>query len=366
MKRRAFLTTTAATAVSGLAVGTVSAPALAQGTPTVRWRMATSWPKSLDTIHGSAEAMCHRVAQLTEGKFEIRPFAGGEIVPAGQVLDAVQNNTVECGHTLASFYIGKNTAYGIDGGLPFGLNARQHASWLHYGGGMELLRDFYGRNGLVNFLVGNVGVQMGGWYRKEIKSVEDLNGLKFRVGGFGGLVMTKLGVVPQQIAASDIYTGLEKGTIDAAEWIGPYDDEKLGFAKVAKYYYTPGWWEGSAAITGLVNTTAWNNLPDPFKIAFETAANEQAMLMQAKYDAKNPEALRRLVGMGVQLRAFPRPVMEACYKASMEVLKENTEKNPDFAKIYESWKAFHDTSNSWFALAENQLDSFRYTAQRKA
>jgi len=363
MKRRTFLTSAAA---SGLALGAVSAPAIAQTAPAVRWRMATSWPKSLDTIHGSAEAMCQRIAQLTDGKFEIRPFAGGEIVPPGQVLDAVQANTVECGHTLASFYIGKNPTYGIDSGLPFGLNARQHAAWLHYGGGMELLREFYAKNGLVNFLVGNVGVQMGGWFRKEIKSVEDLNGLKFRVGGFGGLVLAKLGAVPQQIAASDIYTSLEKGTIDAAEWIGPYDDEKLGFGKVAKFYYTPGWWEGSAAITGLVNASAWAALPKPYQIAFETASNEQALLMPAKYDAKNPEALRRIIGMGVQLRAFPRPVLDACFKATEEVLKDNAAKNQDFAKIFESWKEFHDQSNSWFSVAENMLDTYRFAAHKKS
>ena len=363
MKRRNFLRQAAAT---GLAAGAVASPAIAQTLPTLRWRLQTSWPKSLDTIYGSADALCQRVGQLTEGRFTIRSFAGGEIVPALQVLDAVQAGTVECGHTLTSFFIGKNPAYAFDAGIAFGLNTRQQNAWMYYGGGKELIQGLFKKDNIVPLVCGNVGVQMGGWYRKEINTVEDLKGLKFRIGGLGGTIMAKLGVVPQQIAPSDIYPALERGTMDAAEWIGPYDDEKLGLHKVAKYYYSPGWWEGSAQITMLVNLQQWESLPPFYREAFETACNEQNVLMVAKYDAKNPEALRRLVAQGAVIKQFPRPVMEACYKATQETLAELAAKSADFKQIHESWKTFAADSNQWFRLAEHGLDSVRDTtsAQR--
>jgi TRAP-type mannitol/chloroaromatic compound transport system substrate-binding protein len=286
-------------------------PAVAQSQPTVRWRMSTAWPKSLDTLFGSADELCKRVSALTDGKFEIRCFPGGEIVPVPQNMDAVSNGTVECNHLLATFHIGKNTALAFDAGLSFGLNARQHNAWVHYGGGMDLLRKLYGKYGITNFVCGNVGVQMGGWYRKEIKSVADIKGLKMRIGGIGGMVLSKLGGVPQQIAPGEVYSALEKGTLDATEFVGPYDDQKLGFNKVAPFYYSPGWFEGSASITTMVNQKAFEALPASYKAAFEAACNEQTMKMIAHYDAANPAALRKLIAAGTQLRYFPRDVMDA-------------------------------------------------------
>jgi TRAP-type mannitol/chloroaromatic compound transport system substrate-binding protein len=362
MKRRAFLQQ----ATTGVLAGAVAAPALAQTDPAVRWRLATSWPKSLDAMHGGAEEMGRRVTQLSEKKFEIQSFAAGELIPALQVLDAVQSGTIECGHTLTSFYMGKNPAYAFDSGLAFGLNSRQQAAWMYYGGGLELIRDLFKKIGVYPIPCGNVGVQMGGFYRKEINTVEDLKGLKFRIGGLGGIILSKLGVVPQQIATADIYPSLERGTIDGAEWIGPYDDEKLGLHKVAQYYYTPGWWEGSAQVTLLVNLRAWEALSDTHKAMLEAACNEQTLLMMAKYDAKNPEALRRLVAAGVQLRAFPRPVMDAAYKATFETYDELSAKSPEFKQIYEAWQKFLNDSNSWFRVAENRLDNYRYAMPAQA
>ena len=358
MQRRSFLKNASA----GLAAGAVAAPAIGQGSqPEVKWRLAASWPKSLDTLFGSVEDLCRRVSQVTEKKLEIQPFAGGEIVPPLQVMDAVQNGTVECGHTLTAFYIGKNPAFAFDSGVAFGLNNRQQNAWLYYGGGLELLRELFKKNGMVQIPAGNVGVQMGGFYRKEINSVDDLKGLKFRIGGLGGTILAKLGVVPQQIATGDIYPALERGTIDAAEWIGPYDDEKLGLHKVARYYYYPGWWEGSAMLTLIVNERRYEELPQRYKDVLDAACAEQNVLMMAKYDAKNPQALRRLVAAGVQLRQFPRPVLDACYKASFETYDELAAKSEDFKKIYESWRKFLAESNLWFRLAENNLDNYRYT-----
>jgi TRAP-type mannitol/chloroaromatic compound transport system substrate-binding protein len=356
MERRAFLKRAGA----GAAATALAAPARAQTSAPVRWRLAASWPKSLDTMYGGVEAVCQRVSQLTDKKFEIQPFAAGEIVPALQVMDATQSGTIDCCHTLTAFYIGKNPAYAFDSGVAFGLNNRQQNAWMYYGGGLELIRDLFKKNGLVPMPCGNVGVQMGGFYRKEINSVDDLKGLKFRIGGLGGTILSKLGVVPQQIATADIYPSLERGTIDAAEWIGPYDDEKLGLHKVAKFYYFPGWWEGSAQVTLVVNLKQWEALPDLYKAALETAANEQTLLMMAKYDARNPEALRRLVAAGVQLRQFPRPVMDACYKATFETYDELAAKNADFKLIYQSWQKFLADSNLWFRVAENTLDNYRY------
>jgi TRAP-type mannitol/chloroaromatic compound transport system substrate-binding protein len=358
MKRRSFLRGAGLAAMSA----TIASPAIAQ-VPQVKWRMALSWPKSLDLLYGSASAMCERISQLTDGKFQVQPFAGGEIVPPLQVFDAAANNTVQCSHTLSSYFFGKNTAYSFDSGLPFGLNTRQQAAWMYFGGGLELTRELFAKAGLVNVPVGNVGVQMGGWFRKDINGLDDLKGLKFRIGGLGGVVFAKLGVVPQQIPASEIYPALERGSIDAAEWVGPYDDEKLGLYKVAKNYYTPGWWEGSAQLTSLVNKDAWDALPAPYRVAYETAAKEQVLLMVASYDAKNPDAMKRLIAAGAQLKVFPRAVLEACYKTSLETFDDLSSKNPDFKKIYDAWRRFNDDSNSWFHVAEYTLDTARFRSK---
>ncbi len=363
MERRRFLRHAAAT--TGVGVAAVGFPAIAQEAPAVRWRMSTGWPKSLDTIYGSAEELCKRVSELTEGKFEIRPFPGGELVPYAQNMESVSNGTVECNHVLSAAHIGTNTAVAFDTGLSFGLNARQHNAWIQYGGGLKLLRDMYGKHNIVNFVCGNVGVQMGGWYRKELKTVDDLKGLKMRIGGIGGMIMSKLGAIPQQIPPGDIYPSLERGVIDAAEWIGPYDDEKLGFNKVAPYYYAPGWFEGSASITTMVNADAWKALPDRYKAAFECACNEQTMRMLAHYDAVNPAALRKLVAAGAKLNYFPRDIMDAAYKATQELWTELSDKNPEFAKIYPEWKKFQEEEVSWFRVSESALDNYTFNAVSK-
>ena len=357
MKRRQFLTR----AGIGLAAGTVAAPALAQPTPQIRWRMTSSFPKSLDTLYGTAEQIADRVAKITEGRFEIRVFAAGEIVPPLQVFDAVQNGTVECGQTASYYYVGKDPAFAFDTALPFGLNCRQQNAWMYYGGGMDLMRELFRPHNIVNFPAGNTGTQMAGWYRKEIKSVADLRGLKMRIAGLAGQILAKLGVVPQQIGGPDIYPALEKGTIDAAEWVGPYDDEKLGFYKVAKYYYYPGWWEGSAQLSVYVNAKQWETLPKPYQAALETACAEANIHMVAKYDARNTAALRRLVVAGAQLRAFPRPVMEACYQRAIEFYDELSAKSPAFRKIYAPWRKFREDEYLWFRVAENTFDNFVYS-----
>ena len=354
MQRRKFLTTAAV----GAAATTIAAPAIAQSSPEVKWRLASSFPKSLDTIYGGGEFVAKRVSEATDGKFQIRVFAGGEIVPGLQVLDAVQNGTVECGHTVSYYYVGKDPTFGFDASMPFGTNCRQQNSWLYHGGGLQLMRDFFKTYNIMNFPAGNTGTQMGGWFRKEINTVEDLKGLKFRIGGYAGKVLTKLGVVPQQLAGGDVYPALEKGTIDAAEWVGPYDDEKLGFNKVAPYYYYPGWWEGGPNVSILVNLAEWAKLPKHYQAVFEMACAEANMDMVTKYDVVNPPALKRLIGTGTKLRPFSKDIMVACYNAAQETYAEESAKNPAFKKVYDHWSAYIAEQASWFRVAEAGFDSF--------
>jgi TRAP-type mannitol/chloroaromatic compound transport system substrate-binding protein len=280
-------------------------------------------------------------------------------------VDAVQNNTVELGHTAGYYFVGKDPTFAFDTTIPFGLNARQQNAWMYFGGGKELMAEFLSSYNIHAMPGGNTGTQMGGWFRNEIKTVEDLKGLKFRVGGFAGQVLQKLGVVPQQIPAGDIYPSLEKGTIDAAEWVGPYDDEKLGFNKVAKFYYYPGWWEGSAQVSFYINQGEWAKLTPEYKAIFEAAAAEAHVLTQAKYDALNPAALRRLVAGGAQLRPFSREIMQACWKAAHDLYDETAAANPRFKKVYDSWRPFRGDQFQWFRVAENTYDNFAFTAEQR-
>jgi len=361
MQRRSFLKNAAV----GASVGAIAAPALAQTMPTVNWRLASSFPKSLDTIFGAADVFTKRVSALTNGKFNIRSFAGGEIVPALQVMDAVQAGTVEIGHSASYYYFGKDPTFAFDCAVPFGLTSRQQTAWFDQGGGRQLTREFFKEYGIMNFMGGNTGTQMGGWFRKEVKSVADLQGLKMRVGGFAGRVMQKLGLVPQQIAGGDIYPALEKGTIDAAEWVGPYDDEKLGFFKVAPFYYAPGWWEAGPQLSFYVGIKEWEKLPKEYQSALEVASYEAHVVMQAEYDARNPAALARLLKNGVKLRTFSKEIMDACYKAANETMEEEASKNAKFKKIYEPWKNFRNDQNQWASVAEAPMQNYLINPGKK-
>jgi TRAP-type mannitol/chloroaromatic compound transport system substrate-binding protein len=362
MERRKFLKTAGVGLTAAAATGTVAAPAIAQSTPEIQWRLASSFPKSLDTIYGAADVISKRVAAASDGKFQIRPYAAGEIVPGLQVLDAVQNGTVECGHTANYYYVGKDPTFAFDTAMPFGLNARQQNAWMYEGGGLQVMREFFKDYNVISFPAGNTGTQMGGWFRKEIKTLQDLSGLKMRIAGLAGQIMAKMGAVPQQIAGGDIYPSLEKGTIDAAEWVGPYDDEKLGFYKVAKFYYYPGWWEGGPQLSLNVNLAAWEKLPKHYRAILEGAAAEANTIMMARYDVQNPGALKRLVGAGTQLRPYPREILEAAYKASFELYDEIAKSNPKFKKVYDAWKPFLDEEQLWFRVAEHTFDTFNMAA----
>ena len=329
----------------------------------IRWRLTSSFPKALDTIHGAADVFAKKVGEMTGGKFQVTVHAPGELVPAFGVVDAVQAGTVEAGHTAPYYYFGKDDTFAIGTAIPFGLNSRQLTSWYYEGNGLKLFREFYNQYNIVNFPGGNTGAQMGGWFRKEVKTVADLKGLKFRMGGFAGKVLSRMGVVPQNIPGGEIYQALEKGTIDATEWIGPYDDEKLGFQKVAKNYYYPGFWEGGAQLDFYVNKAAFNALPAEYKAIVEAAASHAHTTMQAIYDARNPAALKRLVAGGAKVQAFPKAIMDAAFKESMALYDELSQSNPNWKKIYGDYAAFRKEQNLWFRFTEAQFDRYMQAAK---
>lgn len=353
MERRKFLQHAGMAGI--LATG--AAPAV-HAQQAVRWRLTSSFPKSLDTIYGGAEVMANRVKALTGGKFEIQVFAAGEIAPGLQALDVTQNGTVECCHTCSYYYVGKDKAFGFGTSVPFGMNFRQLNAWFYYGGGDKLLQEFYNGYNVHHLLGGNTGTQMGGWFRKEINTLADVKGLKMRIAGLGGAVFSTLGAVPQQIAGSDIYPALEKGTIDAAEWVGPYDDEKLGFYKVAKNYYFPGWWEPGPGINFFINKDAWAKLPKEYQAAMEAGAYEANVTMMAEYDHKNPTALVKLVQNGVKLKKYSAEIIKAAYDAAVQLYADESAKNPAFKKIYEPYLKYQKMTNQWFAVAELGMDTF--------
>ena len=354
MERRSFVRGAGLAGV--IAAGT--APAIVQAQANIRWRLTSAFPKSLDTIFGAADTFAKKVKEMTGGKFEISVHAAGELVPTPGLVDAVQNGTVEMGHTAPYYYFGKNDAFALGCAVPFGLNSRQMTAWQYDGNGLKLMREFYSNYGFISFPMGNTGAQMGGWYRKEIKTVADMKGLKFRVGGFAGKVTSRLGTVSQNIPGGEIYQALEKGTIDAAEWVGPYDDQKLGFNKVAPIYHYPGWWEGGPQLDLYVNQKAYDGLSAEYKPIFENAAAFAHTEMQARYDYRNPTALKQLVAGKTKLVPFPKPVLDAAFKEAMALYSEISATNPAFKKIYDDYSNFRREANLWFRFTEARFDSY--------
>jgi TRAP-type mannitol/chloroaromatic compound transport system substrate-binding protein len=354
VSRRNFARLAAATGATAIA-----SPAIAQQ-PAIRWRLSSSFPKSIEGLWGASPTVAKFVNEMSDGKFVIETFAAGEIVPGLQVLDAVANGTIECGHSYGGYYIGKNPALIFDGSLPFGFTVRQHNAWYLYGDGKKLVDEVYDGLGVVSIPMGNTGGQTFGWFRKELKTPADFNGIKMRVAGFGGRVLAKLGVIPQQIAGGDIYPALEKGTIDAAEWVGPYDDEKLGFHKVAKYMHIPGVLE-LCANTGLyINKAAWAKLPGSYQTMLRAACAYALMEMLAGYDARNAKALSRVVAQGAQLTVLTPEILRVLRTALEQVLDEEAGKSEQFKKILENWRAFRAEQHRWFSIADARTEMSVY------
>jgi TRAP-type mannitol/chloroaromatic compound transport system substrate-binding protein len=362
---RRKLLKSASAAAAGTAAAVFAAPSIAQPAPKIRWRMPVSWPKSLDTLYGGAEQFAKYVSEATDNKFEIKVFAGDEIVPALQATEAVSNGTVEACHTAPYYMWSKDPTFAFGCAVPFGLNGRMQNAWWQEGGGEALMNEFYAKHNIYGLLAGNTMAQMGGWFRKEINTPEDLRGVKMRIAGFAAAVITKLGVTPHQLAGGDIVPALEKGTVDAAEWVGPYDDEKLGLHKAARFYYYPGWWEGGAMIHVQVNREKWEELPKNYKAIARAAAARAHNYIVGRYDALNPQALKRLFANGTQLRPFSEAILDACHKAANEVYADISGKNEDFKKHWESIKAFRADQYLWMQVADNTYDSYMILQQRK-
>lgn len=364
MRRRDFVKQTSLAVTAGGVLSACTSKPDVDGSPAVQtgksvtWRLASSYPRSLDTIWGASDLFSKTVDELSGGKFQIVCYPAGELVPGLQVFDAVQQGTVEVGHTASYYFIGKSPALAFDTAVPFGLNARQQNAWLYHGGGIEVLRTVFSDFNMINFPGGNTGAQMGGWFRREIRSLRDLVGLKMRIPGLGGRVMDRLGVTVQVLAGGEVYEALERGLIDAAEFSGPYDDEKLGFNKVAPFYYYPGWWEPGPNVSFLVNRTAWDKLPKAYQEVLEAAARIANHEMLMSYDALNPPAFDRLVQGGTKVRAFPEDVMKASRKKSLELMEEEAAADANYSRVYTSWKKVRGQYFRWFATAEFEYEKY--------
>ncbi len=370
MKRREFLGLAAKGTVGAAAVGLVgcnAAPQSAESTddsalPALEWQMATSWPVALDTIFGGAQVFAERVAAMTNGKFKISPRAAGELVDGLQVLDAVSEGAVPCGHTASYYYVGKSPVVAFGTTLPFGLTAQQQNAWLYEGGGLARLQEFYrDQFNVIQFPAGNTGAQMGGWFRKEISTAGDLQGLKMRIPGLGGRVMEKLGVNVQVLPGGEIFQALQTGAIDAAEWVGPYDDQKLGFQDAAQFYYYPGWWEPGPTLEVQINLDEWNKLPAQYQEIVKTAAFESNLTMLARYDSRNNQALQELVADGVELRPYSQEILAAAEQAAFALYDEFAASDPVFKEIFENWKAFRERVYRWNSINEGSFVAYAYS-----
>ena len=372
MKRRHFIQASTVSVASATALGSCGQDAFQEQIsltsdtdlasvhhPIVQWRMATTWTKAVDIVFGSAETLSRRVKAMTGGRFVITPYESGEIVPGLEVFDAVRDGTVECGHTSGAFYVDKNPVFGI-GTMPFGLNAQQQNAWLYYGNGLETLQATYADYGIINFPAGNSGVQMGGWFKQEVNTLQDLQGLKMRLPGLGGKVMDRLGMKTVSLPLDAIFPAMEAGEIDAVEFIGPYDDEKLGFYHLASYYYYPGWWDPGSLFEVYVNLDAWNQLPIEYQEIFKSASAEANIRMLAQYDAENGAALQRLISRGTQLLPFSQDILQIAREVAFQLHEEIAEQNATFRQIYEQWKLFRSHAYQWNRINELSFANFAF------
>jgi TRAP-type mannitol/chloroaromatic compound transport system substrate-binding protein len=360
MERRKFI---GAAGLAGiLAAG--MAPAVQAG-QSIRWRLTSRFPKIQDIPHGGIQTLIRMVREMSGGKFEILLQEADEQTASAGVLDSVQNGNVECGHTSAVYNISKDEVFALDGTIPFGLNARQMTAWMQQGNGLTLLREFYMSYGIINFPMGNTGAQMGGWYRKPVKSLADLKGLRMRITGLGSRVFERIGGKPSNLLSSEIVKAFERGTIDAAEWGGPYDDSKLGLHKVCKNYAYPGWGEGGSQFSLYVNHRAYEALTEENQAILEAATAVAHLDIQAQYDARNPLAMKELLAGKVSLMALPPAVLDAAYKAAQDLYAELSGKSPHWKKIYGSYAAFLRNQSWHWGYGELGFGNYMHERQKK-
>jgi TRAP-type mannitol/chloroaromatic compound transport system substrate-binding protein len=320
---------------------------------TYNWKMVTTWPPGFPVLQEGAERFAEHVKAMSNGRINIKVYAGGELIPALQTFDAVSQGTVEMGHGSAYYWAGKVPEAQFFSTVPFGMTPRGMNAWLYHGGGLELWREVYEPFHVVPFPLGNTGVQMGGWFNKEIHSVDDLNGLKMRIPGLGGKVFAKAGGNPVLLAGSEVYTALERNTIDATEWIGPYHDQRLGLYRAAKHYYYPGWHEPGTVLELTVNKRAWDSLTPDLQAIITHAAESENVLMLSEMEQKNLSALKELQARDdIEIKRFPDDVLARLQSMTEETLAEEAAANPDFKRIYEAYQAFREKDDAWTAISE--------------
>ncbi len=348
MKRRDFIK--AAGAGGLLAAGAGQAQA-ARGRH--RWKMVTTWPKNFPGLGTGAEKLARLITNLSGGRIRVQVFGAGELVPAFEVFDAVSRGTAEMGHGAAYYWKGKNPAFQFFSTVPFGLTAQEMNGWLFHGGGLKLWREAYADFGLVPFPAGNTGVQMAGWFNKEINSLEDLKGLKMRIPGLGGEVLQRAGGTPVNLPGGELFTALKSGAIDATEWVGPYNDLAFGLYKAAKYYYYPGWHEPGTTLECIVNKKAFDALTPDLKAIVAIACQAVNEDMLAEYATRNGEALESLVNEHrVQLRRLPDGVLERLERLSETVVAELAERDAFARRVFDSYRGFRGRATRWTALSE--------------
>ena len=364
MDRRKFISSVG---VGVAASATVAATSAKANDDVTRWRMQCYIPKSITESYNIIQSAADSIALTTGGKFVCQLFQANEIVPVPGILNAVGNGSIECANTASLFYLGMNKAFAFATGIPFGMNARVQYAWLHSGGGNEFLQNaLYDQYNLIQIPAGTTGAQMGGWFNKEIKGLDDLKGLKMRIAGLGGEVLSRMGVNPQMIPPSDIYTSIEKGTIDAVEFAIPVGDEKTNLQRVAKYYYTLGFWDYTNQLSIFVNGDAWKKIPEGHRQAMHSAAARMQAYGMAYADAENMPALQRIIAAGVQVRTMPQDIMRRGYDVTMEFYAEECARNPTFKKIYDHYMAFRDRAYRWYSLNETPMDIFVSNAISRA
>jgi len=335
-----------------------AAPAVVIAGRNVRWRLASSFPRSMDALFGAGDRFARNLREASGGRFTVTTYAAGELVPAFSVVDAVQDRTVDCAHTAPYYFTGKDEAFAFDCAIPFGMNSRQLTAWMVEGNGMALMREFYAQYDIVNFVMGNSGTQMGGWFRREIGSVADLRGMRFRIGGFGSQIFERLGAVPQTIPLADVFSAMERGALDAMEFVSPYDDLRLGVHKAAPYYYAPAWWEGSGQLALYVNARAWAELPEDYRRLVQLAAADAHVWVQAAYDARNPVAMKQLLAEGARLMRMPRELMDAAWRETEALYAELDRRNPHWKRIFADYRRFHRDQLAWHRLAEDSYNQY--------
>lgn len=325
----------------------------AVSTQSYHWKMVTSWPKNTPGLGVGAENVARVINEMSGGRLQIHVYGANELVPAMGVFDAVSSGSVEMGHSGSYFWRGKVPAAQFFTSVPFGMNAQELYGWINHGGGLELWRELYAPFNLIPFPAGNTGVQMAGWFNREINSVADLRGLKMRIPGLAGEVFNLAGGTSVNIPGGELYTALQTGVIDAAEWVGPENDLAFGFQQIAKYYYYPGWHEPGPSMELIINKTAFENLPKDLQAIVTYAVRAMSQDMFDSYTANNSRALKELVDkQGVEIRRLPDAVLKRFYEISQEVYAQQAAKDPQFKKVYESYKAFMDDSAAYQKISE--------------